>query len=150
MKSILFLLFLMIISVKLFSQENQLKTGFYRIAEIDSCSNSGDYLKINDSEKEYCIYKNPIVTDVNFGSVKIKKDTVENQISYVIGIKLDSSGAELVKEATTKMVGQKVAFIFDDKVIAAPTVRDPITTGHIAIFCDEETISEVKKALHIN
>lgn len=147
MKSILFLLFLTIFSVNLISQENQLKTGFYRITENDSCLNSNDYLKISDSGEEYCININPIVTDENFQSVNITADTTNDGINYIVGIKLDSSGAELIKKATGKMVGQKAAFIINDKIVAAPIIRDPIESGNIAVFCDEETISEVKKAL---
>jgi preprotein translocase subunit SecD len=149
MKSFLFILSLLIFTVNLLSQENQLKTGFYRTAINDSCSVSDNYLRISDSEKNYCIYKNPIITDANFESVKIQKDTSEQGPSYIVSIKLDSTGTEKIKEITTKIVGEKIAFIIDNKVITAPTLRDPITSGHIAIFCDEGTLNEVKRALNI-
>jgi preprotein translocase subunit SecD len=147
MKSIFLVLFLIVFSVKLISQEIQLKTGFYRITQNDSCLNSNDYLIINDSGEEYCVDINPIVTDVNFQSVSITTDSTINEISYTVGIKLDSSGTVLFKEATGKMVGQKAAFIINNKIVAAPIIRDPIESGKIAVFCDEETIKAVKKAL---
>ncbi len=147
MKSILFLLFLTVFSINLISQEIQLKTGFYRITENDSCSNSNDYLKISDSGEEYCIDINPIVTDDNFQSVNITADTTNSEINYTVGIKLDSSGAVLFRVATGKMVGQKAAFIINNKIVAAPMIRDPIESGNIAVFCDEETIKAVKNAL---
>jgi preprotein translocase subunit SecD len=147
MKSIILLLIPVIFSVNLYSQENQLRTGFYSVVEKDSCLESNNYIKVYDSGKEMCIDKIPIITDDNFESVNITADTTNNGINYTVGIKLDSSGAEIIKEVTGKMIGQKTAFIIDNKIVAAPTIRDRIDSGHIAIFCDEKTISEVKKAL---
>ncbi len=149
MKSLLFLLLLVLVSLNLNAQENYLKTGFYRVAEEDSCLNSDNYIMLSDSEAGYCIYKIPIVTENNFESVKINADTAAYGINYTVWIKLDSSGADSVKEATEKMVGQKAAFIINNKVIAAPVVRDPIVSGSIAVFCDEKTVDEVRKVLRI-
>ena len=149
MKSLLFLLSLVFITVNINAQENNLRTGFYRVAEEDSCLSSDNYITLSDSEAGYCIYKIPIVTENNFVSVKINADTAAYGINYTVLFKLDEAGADSVKAATEKMVGQKAAFIINDKVIAAPVVRDPIVSGSIAVFCDEETINEVKKGLGI-
>ncbi len=149
MKSLLFLLLVVFMSVNINAQENHLKTGFYRVGEEDSCLNSDNYIMLSDSEARYCIYKTPIVTEINFVSVKISADTAAYGINYTVWIKLDSAGAESVKAATEKMVGQKAAFIIDNRVIAAPVVRDPIVSGSIAVFCDEETINEVRRGLGI-
>jgi len=131
------------------SQELQLKTGFYKVADKDSCINSMGYIIISDAGTDYCISQIPLITDANFESVNITKDTTESGITYAVSIKLDSSGTQIIKDATGRMVGQKAAFIINNEIVAAPTVRDPITTGRIAVFCDNETIDKVKKALKI-
>jgi len=148
MRTITLILFLIFASVNIISQEIQLKTGFYKVADKDSCVKAEGYILINDSGIDYCINQIPVITDANFESVMITKDTTEGGISYAVSIKLDSSGSRIIKEVTGKMVGQKAAFIINGKIVAAPTVRDPITTGRIAVFCDEETIDNVRKALN--
>ena len=148
MKNISFLFVLILFAVNLFPQESSLKTGFYRVVENDSCSNSNNYLKIAEAGKEYCVYKKPLITDANFKAVNITADTISGS-NYILGIQLDSTGAYIIKEATAKMVGQKAAFIVDGKIVAAPTVRDPITSGQIAVFCDGETLKQIKEALHL-
>ena len=148
MKNILFLFFIVLFATYLFPQESLVKTGFYRVVENDSCTNSDNYLKIADAGKEYCIYRNPLITEMNFKAVNITTDTVSGS-NYIVGIQLDSIGAYIIKEATAKMVGQKAVFIVDGNIVAAPTVRDPITSGRIAVFCNEETLGQIKKALRI-
>ena len=147
MKFYLLIFILITLSVDLYSQEIKLKTGFYRVVEQDSCKGTDGYTIINNSGTEYCISNNPIITEANFKSVDIKADTTESGITYSVGIKLDSAGTLIIKKVTGKMIGQKAAFIINNEIIAAPTVRDQISSGHIAVFCDEETIEKVKAAL---
>lgn len=147
MKYYVSLFILVTISINLHSQETPLKTGFYRVVEQDSCKVTDGYTMINNSGTEYCISNNPIITDANFKSVNIKTDTTESGITYSVGIKLDSTGTRIIKEVTGKMIGQKAAFIINNEIIAAPTVRDQISSGYIAVFCDQETIMKVKAAL---
>ncbi len=148
MRTITLILFLIFPSVNIISQEIQLKTGFYKVADKDSCVKAEGYILINDAGTDYCINQIPVITDANFESVKIIKDTTESGISYAVSIKLDSSGTRIIKEVTEKMVGQRAAFIINGKIVASPILRDPITTGRIAVFCDEETIDNVRKALN--
>lgn len=149
MRIIILLVFLIFASGNLISQEVQLKTGFYKVVDKDSCDNSKGYIIINDSGTDYCISQIPMITDANFESANITTDTTERGVTYVVSIKLDSSGTQVIKDATSKMVGQKAAFVINNEIVAAPTVRDPITTGRVAVFCDKETIEKVRKALKI-
>lgn len=149
MKYHVLLIILITFSVNLHSQELQLKTGFYRVVEQDSCESGNGYKMINSPGIDYCININPIITDANFESVNVNADTTEDGINYSVGIMLDSTGTRIIKEVTGKMIGQKAAFIINNEIIAVPTVRDRIDSGNIAVFCNEETIVKVKKALHI-
>lgn len=51
----------------------------------------------------------------------------------VVTLEFDAEGARKFGEATTRLVGQRLAIRLDQEVISAPQVRDPITTGHAVI-----------------
>jgi preprotein translocase subunit SecD len=138
-----------VLPVFLYAQEYQLQTGFYSVAENDSCTGGSDYLKLKSEDGEFCINKNPIVTENDFDSVKVVKDMADHGVEITLHIKLKSSAIEDFKNATGKLVGKRLAIVVNDKVIAAPVLRDPIESGEIAVFCDEKTMNEVKEAFHL-
>ena len=148
MKTFIFFFLFIAGFTNLFSQNHILPTGFYRIVDSDSCIKN-EYLKLSDSEQDYCLHRKPLLTNLDFDSVKVIRDTVEGWNNYTIIIKMDSLAGKLFGEKTKKLVGKKVAFVVDDKIIMAPVVRDPILSGTIEVFCDEKTINEVKKALNV-
>jgi preprotein translocase subunit SecD len=131
------------------AQENDLKTGFYSVVENDSCGTSGNYLKIMDDAEEYCIDKVPLITSSNFTSVRIDSDTTKEGIFRTVRIKLDSALAKEFKETTMRLVGKRLAFIINNKIITAPVLRDPIESGEIAVFCDDETINVIRREFDI-
>jgi preprotein translocase subunit SecD len=150
LKALIFFLLLILCSANIFSQENVLQTGIYRIVETDSCTNKDEFIKLSDSEQNYCLHRRPLITSNDFDSVKIITDTTEGWNNYTIIIKMDSSAGLLFGKETTELVGKKVAFVINDKIIMAPVIRDPILSGTIEVFCDEESINEVKKALNVD
>lgn len=146
---LLILLFILAYGIQLSAQEDRLKTGFYSVVENDSCGMSGDYLKIRNDAEEYCIDKIPLITSNNFTSVRIDSDTTKEGIYRTVRIKLDSTVAQEFKETTTRLVGKRLAFVINNKIITAPVLRDPIESGEIAVFCDDETIDIIKKEFGI-
>ena len=54
-------------------------------------------------------------------------DTQTNQ--PIVSFTLDRLGAQKFGRVTTSSVGQRLAIILDDKVISAPSIREPITGG---------------------
>ncbi len=149
MKSIILLLIVSVVPFYLYAQEYQLRTGIYSVLENDSCTGIPDYLKLKSEDEEFCINKNPIVTENDFDSVKIAKDTADHGVQVTLHIKLKGSAIEEFKYATSKLIGKRLAIIVNDKVIAAPVLRDPIESGEIAVFCDEKTMNDVKEAFHL-
>lgn len=147
--TVLFLVFILFNSAQIYSQDTILITGFYTVVENDSCLNSSNFINITDGETKYCINKIPVVTNDNFVSVKIVSDSSREGIYNTVRIKLDSITAKGFKETTSKLVGKKLALIINNKIITAPVLRDPIESGEIAIFCDEETINIIKKEFGI-
>lgn len=143
------ILFLLIFQANLSAQDYQLKTGFYTVVENDSCGSSTDFIKIMDGEDEYCLIKIPVVTEDNFTSVRVVSDTSKEGIFNTVRIKLDSTTAKGFKEVTSRLVGKKLAFIVNNKLITAPILRDPIESGEIAVFCDDQTIEVIKSEFGI-
>ena len=146
-KAVFTMIFLVICFKQLTAQENPLKTGFYVVVANDSCKDSPGFLKIKDSDGEYCINTNPIVTQDKFTRVVIAADTSKEGIFNTVRIKLDSSFAQKFKGITEKLVGERIAFIIDNKIVAAPVLRDPIESGEIAVYADDETIKLIKEEL---
>ena len=73
----------------------------------------------------------------------------DHGVEITLHIKLKSSAREDFRNATGKLVGKRLAIVVNDKVIAAPVLRDPIESCEIAVFCDEKTMNEVKEAFHL-
>ena len=55
---------------------------------------------------------------------------MDNQANEtVVSFTLDRVGAKKFAKATTSGVGKNLAIILDDKIISAPSVREPIVGG---------------------
>src|SRR5918995_1200028 len=48
---------------------------------------------------------------------------------WQINFDLTGRGSDIVADVTTRLVDRQLAIVVDERVISAPTVRDPITTG---------------------
>jgi len=46
-----------------------------------------------------------------------------------INFDLTGQGSDIVADVTTRLDGRQLAIVVDDRVISAPTIQDPITTG---------------------
>ena len=148
MKAIFIFCFVLLSFSNLFPQDNKLKTGLFTVNENESCTDTANFSKINYSYETICVDRKPILTDANFDSIKVNIDTTSYGIDYTLSIKLDSSTAKTFEHITEKLVGKKIAIIVNGKVVSIPVLRDPITTGRIAVFSDKETIVEIEKELN--
>lgn len=54
----------------------------------------------------------------------------------VVNIEFKTEGARKFRDVTTRMVGKPLAIILDGKIISAPNVREPITSGRAQISGD--------------
>ena len=131
-----------------FSQDNKINTGLFVVSENDSCIDTVNFSKINYSDGTLCVENKPILTDANFDSIKVNIDTTSYGIDYTLAIKLDSISAKTFEKTTEGLVGKKIAIIVEGKVVSVPILRDPITSGRIAVFSDKETILEIEKKLN--
>ena len=55
---------------------------------------------------------------------------LDNQLNQpIVFFTLDRLGAQKFGKATTENVGKRLAIVLDDKIISAPSIREPITGG---------------------
>ncbi|MEY8337838.1 protein translocase subunit SecD [Lachnospiraceae bacterium 62-35] len=76
---------------------------------------------------------NTILTGDQVSSAKpgvIEKDGVRE---YIVSLTFTPEGAKAFADATTRMVGQQIAIIYDGEMISAPRVKEPITGGECTI-----------------
>ncbi len=71
--------------------------------------------------------------DVKTAGVAERKGQAGQADSYEVGLTLTDEGAKKFGEATTANVGRQIAIIYDDEIVSAPVVNEPITGGQCSI-----------------
>ncbi len=89
------------------------------------------------------------------GSVILNGDQVENatavisdqngQKVHLVSLKFTPEGTRIFADATTKYVNQQISIVYDDQVVSAPRVKEPILGGECQI--DGMTSHEEANAL---
>ena len=82
--------------------------------------------KINGKTvKEWFLVKDtPIVTG---SQLKDARATIDARGKPAVNFELTDKGAEIFGEATTKLIGKRIAIVLDNKVVSAPVVRSRIS-----------------------
>jgi TonB family protein len=68
----------------------------------------------------------PIVTGENVASARVVDRVVDGRSSRVVEVTFTAQAASRLRTATEAHVGKPVAILIDDRIVAAPVVRDPI------------------------
>ena len=71
--------------------------------------------------------------DVQTAGVAKHEGKAGESDSYEVGLTLNSEGAKKFADATTANVGKQIAIIYDDEIVSAPVVNEPITGGQCSI-----------------
>ena len=80
----------------------------------------------NDSRKKYLVKEIPIL---NGSQVVDAKVAFDQQNQPIINFTLNSTGARIFGEFTSKSVGKRLAVVLDGKVYSAPNIRERIGGG---------------------
>ena len=88
------------------------------------------YVYYNDSARFEYIDTNAILSFRDIKSMKKRKGKFGGNDLF---IGLTDNGKKIFADYTTNNVGNKVAIIFDDKLLMAPTIQGSITGGEIII-----------------
>jgi len=87
---------------------------------------------LSETGEELTISKRIIMSGENLIDAQPRLDNQSN--TPVVTFKLDRLGAQKFGKSTTNNVGRRIAIVLDNKVISAPSIREPITggNGHIS------------------
>lgn len=77
----------------------------------------------------------------------VDTDTANGIAVSVVTVHFDPQGTQLFTDATTANAGGKLALVLNGRVVLAPTVEEPVTTGVIVIGGASEIVDLVAKAI---
>ena len=76
---------------------------------------------------------NTILTGDQVSSANVMVSENNGSRDYVVSLTFNEEGTKAFADATSAMVGQQIAIIYDNEVVSAPTVREAITQGQCTI-----------------
>jgi preprotein translocase subunit SecD len=136
MKTLLILIILILPALNIFSQVKHFETGLYLVIPSDSCTGPNNKNAVRYMNDTLCLEPKPVITVKDFEYCDTAESKLDGQEMFVLDIQLKDSSALKFKKITTKNVGKRFAFIIDNKVVMAPVIRDPITSGRMTVSGD--------------
>ena len=108
---------------KIIEGDSVLQSGWYYVVD----SGKGYKRKLEKTEEYYFIAPIPIVAVEDFTTLQVNKSNISD--SYVLTIHFNDTAAEAWSIATGKSIGNRLAFILDNKLLFTPMVNAQITKG---------------------
>ena len=100
----------------------------------DSINEFGSEVLISETGENLSVSKRIIMSGENLIDAQPRVDSQTNQ--PMVSFTLDRLGAKKFAKVTTTSVGKRIAIVLDNKVISAPSIREPITGGSGTISGD--------------
>ena len=72
-------------------------------------------------------------SDIKSAGVSMVKGTNGGSDTYEVGVSFTEEGTKKFADATTANVGKQIAIIYDNQIVSAPVVNEPITGGQCSI-----------------
>lgn len=94
---------------------------------------------------------NTILTGNDVASAEAGAVNQNGMNEYVVALTFTPEGTEKFAEATSRMVGQQIAIIYDGELVSAPTVQEAITGGECTIdgMADYEEATNLASTIRI-
>ena len=106
-----------------------LYTGWYYVVETPN-----NYKRqLDKSDETYYIDPKPITTAKNFTTFEIYESSYNNKKVFGLEMRLDKQGTENWSNATYRAVGNKLAFVLDNRLLQVAMVNSQITGGVTAL-----------------
>ena len=106
----------------------------FRMVSDNEDNFGSELLSFENSENKLNISKRVILSGDNLLNAKPSLDNQTNQA--VVSFTFDRVGARKFGRVTTDNVGKRVAIILDNKIISAPSIKEPILGGNGQITGD--------------
>ncbi len=97
----------------------------------DSSNEFGSEKLTSESGEELIVSKRIILSGENLVDAQPRIDAQANEPS--VSFTLDRVGSQKFGRTTTDNVGKRLAIVLDNKIVSAPTIREPITGGNGSI-----------------
>lgn len=120
--------------------DTTLATGFYFI----STTPTEHQRLLEKSDTSVFIRPNPILTFRNFVNVSIEQRHREKEVIYLLTIYLDAAGEKKLFHTTLSHIGDRIAFIVNDKLIANPIIVSAVADNKIPINRNVYSLQELK------
>ena len=101
------------------------KLDFRLVSDIKS--EFGSEILISELGENLSVSKRIIMSGENLIDAQPRLDAQTNQPN--VSFTLDRLGAQKFGKTTTENVGKRIAIVLDKKIISAPSIREPITSG---------------------
>ena len=102
--------------------------SFRLVSEMDSSEFGNEILFNESTNNEISVNKRVILSGDSLVDAQPKMDTLNNE--PIVSFSLDRVGSKRFGKATSENVGKRLAIVLDDKVISAPSIREPILGGN--------------------
>ncbi len=101
--------------------------SFRLVSEKDEDFGS-ELLSFEDNDDKLNVNKRVVMSGDNLITAKPTFDNQSNQA--IVSFTLDRAGAKRFGRITSNNVGRRLAIILDNKIISAPSIREPILSGN--------------------
>ena len=102
-----------------------LYTGWYYVVD----SSKGHRRQLEKSDKTYFLDLKPIITSKNISTFEIYESSHNAEKHFGLVMRFDKEGTENWSMATRNSIGNKLAFILDNRLLQVATVNSQITGG---------------------
>ena len=106
----------------------------FRLVSDQEDDFGSEFVPYENSDEKLKINKRVVLSGDNLINAKPSFDNQNNQTT--VNFSLDRVGAKKFGRITTNNVGKRLAIILDNKVISAPSIREPILGGNGVITGD--------------
>ena len=106
----------------------------FRLASESEDSFGSELLSYEDSEKKMRISKRVALSGDNLVNANPSFDNQNNETT--VNFSLDRVGTKKFARLTSNNVGKRLAIVLDNKIISAPSIREPIIGGNGVITGD--------------
>ena len=118
-------------------EDSTLMTGWYYLSETED----GFVRQMDKTDDSHNINPYPIVIAEDIITLKIETN---NSGDTYLAMKFGKRGTESWREATSKAIGKKLAFIVDDKLLSVSLVNAEITNGNSALYSTDYTKEDLE------
>ncbi len=77
------------------------------------------------------------ITDVDSASVYVGSEANGNPL-YAVNIQFRPALDDSMRSLTRRLVGRRLAFVVDGRILATPKILDPIQTARVGLFVSSE------------